>query len=263
MATKRRQWVTRLNGNSGHASMELVEALQCNQWTRLNGSYGHASNEVKKKEKGKFLYSAVFSPQDRSKRFTLYFLGRPVHSDTISASLGSFQPYAAINAQRLLVHISTTVYSQVLIFIQLSELEQCRVKNLAQGVSTAARIRTRVLVVGSPKLYPWATALYERWTRFNGNGGRDSMEVVATHQCTRVTTHQWKWWTGLNVWGGHEWLRLSRYNWHTKYSVWTDWLPKRSPLTRKSSTSSCTRSVTHMMTTDIFVIAWRLITCMC
>ena len=68
-------------------------------------------------------YSAVSSPQDRSKRFT-----RPIHSDTISASLGSIQPYAAINARMLLVHISTTVYSQVLICIQLSELEQCRVK---------------------------------------------------------------------------------------------------------------------------------------
>ena len=45
--------------------------------------------------------------------FTLYIPDRPVHSDTISASLGSIQPYAAINARRLLVHISTTVYSQV------------------------------------------------------------------------------------------------------------------------------------------------------
>ena len=41
-------------------------------------------------------------------------------------------------------------------FIQLSELEQCRVKKLAQGfnTNTAARIRTRVLVVESPKPYP-------------------------------------------------------------------------------------------------------------
>ena len=60
----------------------------------------------------------------------------------------------AINARRLLVHKSTTVYSQILIFIQLSELAQCRMKKLAQGFNTAARIRTRVLVVESPKLYP-------------------------------------------------------------------------------------------------------------
>ena len=39
-------------------------------------------------------------------------------------------------------------------FEQLSELEQCRVKKLAQDFNTAARIRTRVLVVESPKLYP-------------------------------------------------------------------------------------------------------------
>ena len=36
----------------------------------------------------------------------------------------------------LLVHISTTVYSQVLIY---SELEQCRVKKLAKGFNTAAQ----------------------------------------------------------------------------------------------------------------------------
>ena len=41
-------------------------------------------------------------------------------------------------------------------FIQVSELEQCRVKKLVQGFNTAARIRTRVLVAESPKLFPWA-----------------------------------------------------------------------------------------------------------
>ena len=40
--------------------------------------------------KGSFLYSAVSSPLDCSKRFTLFALpGRPVHSDTNSASPGS------------------------------------------------------------------------------------------------------------------------------------------------------------------------------
>ena len=41
---------------------------------------------------------------------------RPVHSDTILASLRSIQPYATINARRLLVHIFTMVYSQVFIY---------------------------------------------------------------------------------------------------------------------------------------------------
>ena len=76
----------------------------------------YGMNATLRKRQGKFLYSAVSSPQDRSKLFTLYFPDRPVHSDTISASLGSIQPYATINAQRLLVHISTTVHSQVLIY---------------------------------------------------------------------------------------------------------------------------------------------------
>ena len=56
-------------------------------------------------KKGRFVYSAVSSHQERSKRFTLYFPDRPVHSDSISASLGSIQPSAAINARSLHVHI--------------------------------------------------------------------------------------------------------------------------------------------------------------
>ena len=36
-----------------------------------------------KKKKGMVLYSAVSSPLDRSKRFTLSSPGRPVHSDTV------------------------------------------------------------------------------------------------------------------------------------------------------------------------------------
>ena len=105
-------------------------------------------------KKGTFLYSAISSPQDRSKRFTLHFPDRPVHSDTISASLGSIQPYATINARRLLVHtyppLSIASYS----FIQLSELERCRVKKTCPKFLTPQhRIRTQVLVVESPMLY--------------------------------------------------------------------------------------------------------------
>ena len=50
-------------------------------------------------------------------------------------------------------------------FIQLGELEQCRVKNLPNVLTPQHRIRTRVLVVKSPWLYPWATALiYSQFT---------------------------------------------------------------------------------------------------
>ena len=41
-------------------------------------------NIKKSKGKGTFLYNAVSNSQDCSKHFTLYFLDRPVHSDTIS-----------------------------------------------------------------------------------------------------------------------------------------------------------------------------------
>ena len=60
--------------------------------------------------KGKFLCSTVSGPQDCSKIFYA-LLPRPVQSNTVSTSLGSIQPYATINARRLLVLISTTVYS--------------------------------------------------------------------------------------------------------------------------------------------------------
>ena len=67
------------------------------------------------KGKGMVLYSAVSSPLDRSKRFTLSSPGRPVHSDTVLGFSWKHSSHAAI-AQRLFTHISTTVYSQVLIY---------------------------------------------------------------------------------------------------------------------------------------------------
>ena len=58
-----------------------------------------------KRGKGKF---SVSNPQDYSRHFTLYFPGSPIQSDTITTSMGSMQSYAAINARRLLAHISIT-----------------------------------------------------------------------------------------------------------------------------------------------------------
>ena len=47
-------------------------------------------------KKGSLIYSAVSSPLDCSKRFTLFALpGRPVHSNTNSASPGSILAMAA------------------------------------------------------------------------------------------------------------------------------------------------------------------------
>ena len=61
------------------------------------------------------LYSDVSSPLDRSKRFTLSTPGRPVHSDTVIGFSWKHSSHAEI-AQRLFNHMSTTVYSQVLIY---------------------------------------------------------------------------------------------------------------------------------------------------
>ena len=79
-------------------------------------------NLKKKKSKGSFLYSAVSSPLDRSKRFTLFaFPGRPVHSDTNSASPGSIlvrQQLRAKTKSLTCPPLSIARYS----FIQLSQL---------------------------------------------------------------------------------------------------------------------------------------------
>ena len=72
----------------------------------------HIKKEMKK---GMVLYSAVSSPLDRSKRFTLSSPVRPVHSGTVLGFSWKHSSHAAI-AQRLFTHISTTVYSQVLIY---------------------------------------------------------------------------------------------------------------------------------------------------
>ena len=69
-----------------------------------------------------FLYSTVSSPLDRSKRFTLFALpGRPVHSDTNSASPGSIldmQQLRATTKSLTFPPLSIARYS----FIQLSRL---------------------------------------------------------------------------------------------------------------------------------------------
>ena len=74
------------------------------------------------KGKGIFLYSAVSSPFDRSKRFTLFASpGRPVHSDTNSASPGSI-----LARQQLRTKAKSLTFPPLSIaryaFIQLSQL---------------------------------------------------------------------------------------------------------------------------------------------
>ena len=76
--------------------------------------------------------------------------GRPVQSNTISVSLRSIQPRGNFAKTAKYSSLSIARYS----FKQLSELEHCRVKQLAQGFTRQHRIRTRVLLVESSMLYP-------------------------------------------------------------------------------------------------------------
>ena len=82
------------------------------------------------KGKGMVLYSAVSSPLDRSKRFTLSSPGRPVHSNTNSASLGSILAMQQLRNDYSITcpPLSLARYS----FIQLSRLRHREANENAQ-----------------------------------------------------------------------------------------------------------------------------------
>ena len=71
-----------------------------------------------------FLYSEVSSPLDRSKRFTLFAPppGRPVHSDTNSASLGSILAMQQLRATTKHSHISTTFFVEWFTFFSVRKI---------------------------------------------------------------------------------------------------------------------------------------------
>ena len=98
------------------------------------------------------LYSAVSSPLDRSKRFTLSSPGRPVHSDTVLGFSWKHSSQAAI-AQRLFTHIYTTVYSQVLIYTAESTEASWSERNCPNVETVTPGIRTRAISIASPAFY--------------------------------------------------------------------------------------------------------------
>ena len=98
------------------------------------------------------LYSAVSSPLDRSKRFTLSSPGRPVHSDTVLGFSWKHSSHAAI-AQRLFTHISTTVYSQVLIYTAESTEASWSERKCPNFETVTTGIRSRALSIASPAFY--------------------------------------------------------------------------------------------------------------
>ena len=128
-------------------------------YIELDG-YFLVTYDSKKVCKGMFLYSAVSSPLDRSKRFTLSSPGRPVHSDTNSASPGSIlarQQLRAKTKSLTFPPLSIARYS----FIQLNQLGcQWRERKCPIFETVANRIRTRAHLIASPAFYNWATALH-------------------------------------------------------------------------------------------------------
>ena len=109
-------------------------------------------------KKRKFLCSAVSNPQDCSKWFTLFSLVN-LFNRTPSWFFLAASSHAAIMREEF-VHkyppLSIAMYS----FILLSELEQCQVKKLAQGLTQQYRIRTQVLLVERPKPCYYCTTSY-------------------------------------------------------------------------------------------------------
>ena len=98
------------------------------------------------------LYSAVSSPLDRSKRFTLSSPGRPVHSDTVLGFSWKHSSHAAI-AQRLFTHMSTTVYSQALIYTAESTEASWSEIKCPNFETVTTGIRTRAVSIPSPAFY--------------------------------------------------------------------------------------------------------------
>ena len=97
-------------------------------------------------QKGKFLPIVVSDSEDCPKRFTLYSLA-DLFNHTPSRLLWEAFSHAAISSRIIFVHIYSSLSRARYSFVQLSELEQCRMKTLAQGFIRQHRFRTRVLFI--------------------------------------------------------------------------------------------------------------------
>ena len=77
-----------------------AHCIQNTDGARLHPDLKVRDDRMYVKVKVVFLYSAVSSPLDRSKRFTLFaFPDSPVHSDTVLGFSGKHSSHAAITRQ--------------------------------------------------------------------------------------------------------------------------------------------------------------------
>ena len=109
-----------------------------------------------------FLYSAVSSPLDHSKRFTLVAPpDRPVHSDSNSASPGSILARQQLHAKTQSLTFPPLSIARFS-FIQLSQQGRQWREQKCPIVETVAKgIRTRAHLIVSPAFYHGATAIHE------------------------------------------------------------------------------------------------------
>ena len=100
-----------------YVTVTLLSKCQCTV-TAVSSTGSAKSTKSTHKSSAKWVssYTAQY-PVLRTFHSTLHLISlAELFNQTPSTSLGSIQPYATINAQRLLVHISTNVYSQALIY---------------------------------------------------------------------------------------------------------------------------------------------------
>ena len=136
-----------------------------------------------------FLYSAISSLLDRSKRFTRFAVpGRPVHSDTNLASPGNMLAMLQLRARTKSLTfppLSITRYS----FIQLSQLErQWRERKCPIFEMAAKGIRTRAhLIAELPRSTQQYVIVHKSGNKMKRTNKRNSV-LLETTLLLRITT---------------------------------------------------------------------------
>ena len=115
----------------------ITRFFRCKElWLNPSYVFSQSQSDVILFKKGKFLYSAVCNSQDCSKCFTLYF------PDLFNQSTSQLLWEASSHMLQLMRDGCSYTYLPLSIarysFIQLSELELCRVNKLTQGFNIVA-----------------------------------------------------------------------------------------------------------------------------
>ena len=110
--------------------------------------------------KGVFLYSACIPSVGPLKALYTSPPGRPVHSGTNSASLGSILAMQQLRAKTIHSHFQHHLYNQVVIYTAEWTGASRRERKFPSFETVAKGIRTRAPLIASPAFYRWATAIH-------------------------------------------------------------------------------------------------------